>query len=537
MATKTANGATAFVSTGCARLDLFYSLTRNASLTLVQPLLAKAWKEDAKQVVQILLHARDCRHGKGEKLIVYLCLIWMRRTYPASYFLNLRNFLGVGTYKDLLQLAYLARQGGARAPYPELEVMATDLRRDAAILLSNSPFTGKMPEYLERLELPKTSAATGISLAAKWAPNEHSHFDSLECGRMAEYLANMLYGRSLPYAKKLYRQLLVFLRTRLNLVECLMSSHQWSSINFATVPSIAHHHLRKAFTQHETERYRKYLYDVKRGKQEIKSVGLQAHQLVSQYLSICPKEGHYPSLNFAAVEDPTLEAQWTALLNRLRKDESASKNLGRSLAMVDVSQSMRHIDQNSKVAPLAASLAMGLIVATLAKAPFQDHCMTFSELPVFHKIEGTTLLERIKSLCECPYHTSTNIMSAFELLLNLFKEGKIEELPQRVFVLSDMEFDKPLDMKQLPSIVDAVKSQYQASDLQLPQCILWNLKATPTLHVPINDSQVPGMSIVSGFSQEFLSVFLHGENFGPLSIMHRAINRYQGCATVAFEDL
>lgn len=59
-----------------------------------------------------------------------------------------------------------------------------------------------------------------MTLAAKWAPNEHSYFDSLECGRMAEHLAKLLFpDLELPHAKRLYRQLLVLIRKRLRVTE------------------------------------------------------------------------------------------------------------------------------------------------------------------------------------------------------------------------------------------------------------------------------------------------------------------------------
>lgn len=60
----------------------------------------------------------------------------------------------------------------------------------------------------------------GLTLAAKWAPNEHSYFDSVECGRMAEHLAKLLFpGLELPHSKRLYRQLLVLIRKRLRVTE------------------------------------------------------------------------------------------------------------------------------------------------------------------------------------------------------------------------------------------------------------------------------------------------------------------------------
>lgn len=156
--TKTENGATAFKSTNCARLDLYYGLTRNSQASTLIPLLEKAWREEPRHVIQILLHARDCRHGKGEKQIVYLCLTWLRQNHAATYFLNLRNFLNVGYYKDLLKLWYFARQSGVRGPSRELEMLAHDLRQDCiSIVCQSSPDTMSKHECLSRLAPPSVA--------------------------------------------------------------------------------------------------------------------------------------------------------------------------------------------------------------------------------------------------------------------------------------------------------------------------------------------------------------------------------------------
>ena len=103
--TTTENGALAFESTGSKCLDLFFNLIRDTDKTKCTQIFYDAWLEDPKTAIKILLHCRDCRKGKGERLIVLYCLYWLRKHKPITYLKNLVSFLNVGYYKDLLNMA------------------------------------------------------------------------------------------------------------------------------------------------------------------------------------------------------------------------------------------------------------------------------------------------------------------------------------------------------------------------------------------------------------------------------------------------
>jgi len=103
--TRTANGDASFSTSRCARLDLFFQMVRGAEAAKIERLCAAAWGESAEHVVQLVLHGRDARGGKGERLVSYFALLWLRRHKPATYLLNLTNFLAIGCFKDLLQIA------------------------------------------------------------------------------------------------------------------------------------------------------------------------------------------------------------------------------------------------------------------------------------------------------------------------------------------------------------------------------------------------------------------------------------------------
>ena len=109
--TFTANGDPSFSTSRCARLDLFYQMVRGAESSKIERLLSGAWAESAEHAVQLLLHGRDARGGKGERLVSLFAMIWLRTNKPATYLHNLTTFLALGYFKDLLQLAKMVAEG------------------------------------------------------------------------------------------------------------------------------------------------------------------------------------------------------------------------------------------------------------------------------------------------------------------------------------------------------------------------------------------------------------------------------------------
>jgi hypothetical protein len=98
---RTANGAASLATTKAPCLDLFYHLARGYSKEAIESALPICWNENPETTLQVLLHARDChsvkgKGGKGERLVVYYALIWLRINRPRSYLANLITFLRVG---------------------------------------------------------------------------------------------------------------------------------------------------------------------------------------------------------------------------------------------------------------------------------------------------------------------------------------------------------------------------------------------------------------------------------------------------------
>jgi len=486
--TTTENGAIAFTTTQSQCLDFFFKLIRKTSKEDVCKLFYDAWLDDPLSAVKILLHCRDCRGGKGERLIVYYCLTWLRRHKPITYLRNLPTFLNVGYYQDLLNMVKEAEQDEQPTmgthDMIELELFADQLRKDETNL---------------------TNKSGPISLAAKWAPTE-CHADDREY-EFASRLAKLLFPDvKKHHALKAYRQMLTKLRNHLKIVESQMAHNQWSEIEYSTVPAKSHHLHTSAFKKHDPERYNQYLLDLKSNIVTIKSTGLQPHELTKPFMSL-----KFPE------NSKTLQAQWDDMIQKL----SETGKLDNVLPLCDVSSSM-----NGE--PLDVCIALGLMVSELVTGPFKNMVMTFETNPKLIKIKGTKLGDRVRELKHASWNGSTNLSAAFDQILNhaLLMNCTQEQLPKVLIIFSDMQFDQACpDTNRNPTVYELAKEKFEAEGYKLPSVIFWNLRDTKkSFPITMNEN---GVALLSGYSGQLLKSIMEDiENITPMKMLHQILYKY-----------
>jgi hypothetical protein len=321
-------------------------------------------------------------------------------------------------------------------------------------------------------------------------------------------------------ALMMYRKTLTSLRKHLRVVESLMCAGDWHRIDFAGVPSRAHHALKSAFRRHQPDRYASYLEDVASGKKTIKTQGVQPHELVQLYYS-----------NPRRAPEDTTEAMWTTMIAKLR----AKGRLHRALALSDVSGSMEGI-------PMMVSIALGLIVSSLAPAesPFYRQVMTFDTTPTLHRIPDDchTLCAQVASLRSAPWGGSTSLERAFQLILDTARNNNLppDQLPRTLFIFSDMQFDQAAGnggSGWTRTLYDTMADAYRQAGYQLPQVVFWNLRGD-TVDFPVY-KDTPNVALVSGFSKDLLELFMDGEEgMSPMGILMHAICEYE-CTVIESE--
>lgn len=209
---------------------------------------------------------------------------------------------------------------------------------------------------------------------------------------------------------RLRKEILVPLRKAMDLPEIYIAAKQWDSIPYNRVASVAMKRYKGKFLEHDGERFRKYLEDVKAGKAKIAAGGLLPHEIVAQ-LNI----GNYYGQACAEEDYEVASLQWQRMVDDLLK-QGKMKNC---LAVCDVSESMvgrsgsmggwsgsmggwsgtgsmygisTHLDTfRDNASPMDVLVALGLLVSELNEEPWKGKIITFSRQPQLHLIKGDDL--------------------------------------------------------------------------------------------------------------------------------------------------
>ena len=211
------------------------------------------------------------------------------------------------------------------------------------------------------------------------------------------------------------------------------------------------------------------------------------------------------------------------------------------IAVVDVSGSMSGI-------PMEAAVSMGAYIADKAHGPFANHFITFSAYPELVKFEGVDIVDKLNRCRQADWGMNTNVQAVFDMLLDTaMKKGvKAEDMPQRVYIFSDMEFDACVsfdsvsksgrnhwdrwgdcdcvrDLDEVNSDLENIKKEWEAAGYKMPSVIFWNLNARNNRIPAIGE----GFSYVSGFSPSMIDCILSGKDGYDLMVEKLMSKRYE----------
>ncbi len=330
-----------------------------------------------------------------------------------------------------------------------------------------------LPILKEQLEQDKVSDMP--SLLAKWMPSENT--SSSKTRALAKGMI-----QALGMSPKEYRKMLSLLRKKIHLVEQDMSKKEWGVISYDKIPSQASLKYRKAFGRNDTERYTAYLESVTKGEKKINTATL------------------YPYQVYEAVGTQGAEQLWANL-----PDYTQGKN---AIVVADVSGSMEGT-------PMSVSVSLALYFAERNKGIFKDHFITFSSNPILQKINGTTLQDKMNSIERANWEQSTNIYRVFELLLQTATANKADpkEMPETIYIISDMEFDQCGTQTNF----EAIDALYKGTDYKRPNLVFWNVDAR-NKQVPVSENDA-NVTLVSGYSPSAFKLAV--ENKTPIEfVMH-----------------
>lgn len=463
--TYTENGAVTNRSTGKDCLDLFATIgaLRSASENEVKTRFMRAYTENPDLAMKILFYARDIRGGLGERRVFRSILRWMAEHEQASLVRNLGYIAEYGRWDDLLVLI------GTPCGKEAIAVLKEQFEADLAALEHGGE----------------------VSLLAKWLPSVNA--SSEKAVSQAKRLA-----KEFGLTERNYRKALARLRAHIRILENNLRERDYT-FDYSKQPSKAMFKYRRAFIRNDGERYGAFMERVSKGEATLHTGTLLPYELVEPYLytdgSWCD---HCYMKAIGEEEKNALNATWAALPN-LTTDESA-------IAIVDTSGSMYF--QNDPL-PAAVALSLGLYFAERAKGPYRNHFIEFSAHPELIEIKGETFADRLRYIASFNEVANTNIESVFQLILDTAIRNHLpqSDLPDKLYIISDMEFDSCVGNAALSNFENA-KRKFAMAGYQLPKLVFWNV-ASRNRQQPVREDD-RGVALVSGCSPRIFSMVMDG---------------------------
>ncbi len=469
--TYTENGAITNESTGSDCLDLFATIgaIRRESNKEIENRFLKAYMEDKDLATKILFYARDVRGGLGERKVFRVILNWLAFNKPDTVIKNVSHIAEYGRFDDLLCLL--------------------DTPCEIAVLtVIKEQFFADVQNMNKNKE---------ISLLAKWLP-------SINTSNKQVVVKGKLISKYLGLSEKEYRKTLASLRAYLKIIENNLRVKDYTFV-YEQQPSKAMFKYRKAFLRNDNERYTDYISKVEKGEAKLNASTLAPYELVEPYMS------NYNMKKLSKKEKDVLNATWNSL-----PDYGTSEN---AIAVIDTSGSMYCAQ---KPIPAAVALSLGLYFAERNKGFFKDYFIEFSSRPKLIKIKGENFADKLSYVASFSEIANTNVEAVFDLLLTTAVKNRLSqsELPTKLYLISDMEFDAVVDNADL-SVFENAKKKFEENGYTLPNVVFWNV-ASRRRQQPITKDD-KGVVLVSGCTPKLFSMVANG-NINPLAFMLEVVN-------------
>lgn len=497
----TENGAVSLGSTSDPRVDLFFKTTRDVGVLPLLPVLDDNTVVDTNQhlydmidasmalhpldTMKILMNWRDCRGGKGDHRGFIVAMIHISKKYPDWFRQNYDVIPEYGSFLDLVKLWYYV--GNRHHDHDHDMEIAAYL---ADVLVE---------------DLQKMKDNQKVSLVAKWLPSEGSKWDkpkevdnSLCTGKITlTKVLSMFMSQDKSHKGRAYlrKEYISPLRKYIQLVETKMCAKEFNKIDYQTVPSVAMHKYRKAFSKNDKERFGQYLTAVAEGKAKINASQVYPHDLVRQYMTRDAKE------------DMVIEAQWKVIKENAQKTGAFDG----SIVVCDVSGSMEGT-------PMEVAIALGLL------GLYEDKLITFHESPTLHHVPNGTLFEQVTNVMKMKWGCNTNFERVMDLVLGLSARNPTDAMKtiKRIFIFSDMQFDVAVGSGNIETHFSLVRERFAKAGVEMPQIVFWNLRGE-TKDFPVTFDE-HGVVLMSGYSPALLTSLMDGKDITPLSVVQNVIN-------------
>ncbi|MGN1104059.1 MAG: DUF2828 family protein [Candidatus Coproplasma sp.] len=465
--TYTENGAVTNASSGSECLDLFATIgaLRGADSVDIIRRFIRAYTEDKDIATKILFFARDVRGGLGERRVFRIILKWLACNKSETVKKNLPYIAEYGRYDDLLVL------------------LGTPCEKDALALIK-AQFD---------LDMKAVEEKGAVSLLGKWLPSVNT--SNRAAVRNANIIAKYLGMNSAQYRKSLSK-----LRAYIKIIENNLRERDYT-FDYEKQPSKALLKYRGAFLRNDGERYGEFLNRVKKGEAKLNASTVAPYELVAPFFN------GYQYCELSEEEQASINATWASL-----PDYGSTEN---AIAVIDVSGSM--YCPCYKPFPATVALSLGIYFAEHNKGPFKNHFIAFSERPELIEIKGETFADKVRYISTFDDIASTNLEAVFDLILQAAVKNNLpqSDMPQRLYIVSDMEFNMAVENADLSNF-DNAKKKYKLKGYNLPEIVFWNV-ASRKMQQPVTKDE-NGVILVSGCTPKLFDMVVGGQT-NPYAFM------------------
>ena len=419
---------------------------------------------------------------QGERRFFRVCMNWLAHKNPQAVKRNLEQFSEFGRWDDLYCL------------------VGTPVEDDMFAMMYEQ--LGKDVESLEKEN-------QSVSLLGKWLKSCNA--SSKETTRLGN-ITREAFGLT----HKQYRKILSALRTRINIVEKLMSENRWDEIEFDKIPSKAGLIYKNAFARRDmiAQKYAEFMKDT---DTKVNAGTLYPYEVVKEVINHINYYSDNP-IRMTDVERAVVNKYWDNLTDYFN---GATLN---ALAVVDTSGSMRGT-------PINVAISLGMYCAERAQGPFANHYISFASQPQLIKVEGVDFVDKVYRIYATNLVDNTNLEAVFDLLLDTAIRNNVSQsdIPENIIIISDMQIDEARDnwctgytVPPVNTVMEAARAKWAAAGYTLPHLIYWNVDARQNTFLDDGEN----VSYVSGFSSSTFEQIMSGKTGVELMLDKLMSDRY-----------
>ncbi|RWR78842.1 hypothetical protein CKAN_00739400 [Cinnamomum micranthum f. kanehirae] len=560
----TENVSLTFQSSGNPCLD-FFNMVPYAPSKTVRELLWRAWAHNPLTTLKLILrlgmnsdHGDMVDHIDPDELASFTVVLWLHQNHPKTLALNVRWFAEIGYMHFLLDILFPKEKTAKRV----VEWYNSD---------SNYRFLyDKISDFLAQslksdIGFMNSGEFRKIGLSAKWVsksfdPRNIAKWLSYSFERstlLRESIAKRVFPResdpsyaeieeadySYRVCDRLTKEILAPLDEFLRFPDELRNLHMLYI--YERVASVVRKTYNNALEKLEPERFLEFLAELNEGYMDLSEkyepelffdflAKLEEWEAKNAEEDLLPHE----ILSYTNIDD-VKELQW----KRMVEDRSKKGKLSNCLSVCDVSWCMNGSGRKNlfcsktiagKVGEFSRSMAatrmevcvaLGLLTSELRAKSHGEGIQN----PQLHRIQGKTLQEKVEFIKRMEWEMNIDFRKVFDRILDVAVASKLEaeKMVKRVFVFSDMGFEKAMNSWETDYHAIHKKYQEKGYGSSVPEIVFWNMNDLASYWMrPPMAGREKGCSYFSGFSKNLLNIFLdNGGVVNPEEVMEEAIAR------------